>query len=562
MRKTSKIILITIIATSILLGLGYAAIQNITLNITGTATGVINQDNFKVRFTSVTNVSDAVNVTASVSSDTLATMNVSGLTERGDNVTATFEIENQSADLSSDLKISTTNSNTEYFLISSRLKESSLTAGEKTTVTVNVELLKTPIEGSESSSIGVKLEAMPVEPGKEGTSEGTNDFAQTPELKNEYGFYFWEGYSFQMDGKKATFVFFEGGNGALFIDDVLFQVIPLRSFEYDTLAVDIDGMGEYTYFSPDGKQLLLDEDEGVIATLDEEFGNKYDAIYDDINEYGFYYGKMYSLMIDDQIISAIFYEDNTIGFYQDGVLVRTFFENVVYSENTVEFDEGTIDFYFYGLLAGIEDKDLCLDITYSDSYNTIKKDKNEYGFYYDYAYSMGDGSSLISFTFSENKNIRIYSKGALIDTLDSDVVYSKNKVISDGMEFTFSENGQVVEFNGMKLALDIPHIVRLKEIENKTNEYGFYYEIPYSALINDTDYVSVRFYDDGSASIHKNGELTENVEQGNITYSQNMIIDEINDVTFTVTQDGKIIEALGQSFVIDLYFNERYPEEN
>ena len=64
----------------------------------------------------------------------------------------------------------------------------------------------------------------------------------------------------------------------------------MGSFEYDTLAVDIDGMGEYTYFSPDGKQLLLDEDEGVIATLDEEFGNKYDAIYDDINEYGFYYG--------------------------------------------------------------------------------------------------------------------------------------------------------------------------------------------------------------------------------------------------------------------------------
>ena len=72
----------------------------------------------------------------------------------------------------------------------------------------------------------------------------------------------------------------------------------------------------------------------------------------------------------------------------------------------------------------------------------------------------------------------------------------------------------------MKLGLDIPHIVKLNEIENKTNEYGFYYEIPYIALINDTDYVSVRFYDDGSASIHENGELTENIEQGNLTYSQ------------------------------------------
>ena len=82
MRKTSKIILVTIIATSILLGLGYAAIQNITLNITGTAAAQASQDNFKVRFTRVTNVSDAVNVTANINSDVAATMNVSGLTEK------------------------------------------------------------------------------------------------------------------------------------------------------------------------------------------------------------------------------------------------------------------------------------------------------------------------------------------------------------------------------------------------------------------------------------------------------------------------------------------------
>ena len=50
------------------------------------------------------------------------------------------------------------------------------------TVTVTVELLKTPIEGSVSSSIGVKLEAMPVEPGKEGTSEGIKDSDQNPVL--------------------------------------------------------------------------------------------------------------------------------------------------------------------------------------------------------------------------------------------------------------------------------------------------------------------------------------------------------------------------------------------
>ena len=37
---------------------------------------------------------------------------------------------------------------------------------------------------------------------------------------------------------------------------------------------------------------------------------------------------------------------------------------------------------------------------------------------------------------------------------------------------------------------------------------------------------------------------------------------KINNVTFNVIEDGKIIEIDGKHLVIDLYFNERYPEEN
>ena len=69
MRKTSKIIIVTIIAASILLGLGYAAIQNITLNISGTAAADPNQANFKVRFTGTPEVSDSSYVTARISND-------------------------------------------------------------------------------------------------------------------------------------------------------------------------------------------------------------------------------------------------------------------------------------------------------------------------------------------------------------------------------------------------------------------------------------------------------------------------------------------------------------
>ena len=180
MRRTSKIILVTIIATSILLGLGYAAISNITLTVSGTAAASAVQSNFDVGFASVTEVSDYTYVTASVDSNISATINVSGLTQSGQTASATYEIKNNSSDLSTDLSVSTSNSNTEYFTISSRLANTSLKAGESTTVTVTVELTKTPIGEDVSSRIEVVLTAMPVEPGKEGTSPDINDFSQMP----------------------------------------------------------------------------------------------------------------------------------------------------------------------------------------------------------------------------------------------------------------------------------------------------------------------------------------------------------------------------------------------
>ena len=194
MNNTSKIILITIIVTVLLLGLGYAAIQNITLNITGTAVAETKQENFNVRFFGTPVVSDGAMVIASIINNQEATMNVSGLTEKGQKITATYEIKNESGDLSADLKIATTNSNKEYFIISSKLAKTSLVAGEDTNVVVTVELIKTPINESVSTNIGVNMTAMPVQPGEEGTSVDINDYSQTPETlsmvtKENYGDY-------------------------------------------------------------------------------------------------------------------------------------------------------------------------------------------------------------------------------------------------------------------------------------------------------------------------------------------------------------------------------------
>ena len=180
MKKTTKILMLLLIVSLLLLGIGYAAIQNITLNISGTATADPSQSNFKVKFSGTPEVSDSVYVTIGMTNETNATMNVSGLTQKGQTASATFEIENASSDLSADVSVITTNSNTEYFTLSSKLTKTSLEAGEKTTVKVTTELKKTPISDSVSSNIGIQLTVTPVQPGEEGTSGITNKYSQTP----------------------------------------------------------------------------------------------------------------------------------------------------------------------------------------------------------------------------------------------------------------------------------------------------------------------------------------------------------------------------------------------
>ena len=180
MNKTSKIIVTSVIIAILLLGVGYAAIQNITLTIAGTAAADPNQANFKVMFSGTPTVSDENYVAAAITDDINATMSVTGLTKKGDVVSATYTVQNASEDLSADLKISTTNNNTEFFTLSSEIAKTSLIAGEATTVTVTVEVTKTPIKESVNATIGVQIEAMPVQPGEEGTSEGINGSSQTP----------------------------------------------------------------------------------------------------------------------------------------------------------------------------------------------------------------------------------------------------------------------------------------------------------------------------------------------------------------------------------------------
>ena len=162
MSNTSKIITAIVIVAVILIGVGYAAIERISLEIEATLSATATQENFKVKFT---NASPAEgNVAAKVTGDLSGTLNVSGLTAKGDTATATFTIQNTSDDLSANLAATSTNQNTEYFKVSTSLSQPSIAKTETATLTVTVELIKTPIDANQTDTVGISVTATPVQP--------------------------------------------------------------------------------------------------------------------------------------------------------------------------------------------------------------------------------------------------------------------------------------------------------------------------------------------------------------------------------------------------------------
>lgn len=166
MRKRNTYVGLILLVAVLMLGIGYAAITNITLNINGSANAIVSDENFKVKFTGTPTVSDETIVEATITDDTNATITVNSLVSKGDKVTATYTIENASEDLSASVAVPTVvNSNEEYFNVTTDMSSATtVTAGDTTTVTVTVELIKTPIDADQTADITVSLVASPVQP--------------------------------------------------------------------------------------------------------------------------------------------------------------------------------------------------------------------------------------------------------------------------------------------------------------------------------------------------------------------------------------------------------------
>lgn len=173
MNKQKKITLGVIILAVLLMGVGYAAITNVTLTINGKATATASQENFKVYYTAenstVTNEAEGVEVSVTAKAQN-ATVNFSGMTTKGDSKQAILEIENGSNDVdasSVNVKAEATGTSTEIIKVSSEMCDKdgnaiadyAVASGEKTYVKVTAELLQTPTEDVETT-ITATIEAV------------------------------------------------------------------------------------------------------------------------------------------------------------------------------------------------------------------------------------------------------------------------------------------------------------------------------------------------------------------------------------------------------------------
>ena len=179
MGKNTKIVGGVLLIAIILVAVAYAAITNVELNINGVGSAQAKQENFKVEFIGTPSTSGKGTTTATISESdkTKGTVNVTGLTAKGDEATATYTVKNLSSDISADLTAEATSSNQTYFEVICSLEKTTLKAQEETTLKVTVRLLKTPIDETKedlNSDIDVTLTAEPKQPGEEANGGSTS----------------------------------------------------------------------------------------------------------------------------------------------------------------------------------------------------------------------------------------------------------------------------------------------------------------------------------------------------------------------------------------------------
>ena len=166
-RKKIKVFLFVLISI-LTISIGYASISAINLLINGNGTVSVNQNNFKVHFTEAKEITGTTGVSGTTiieSNDTIASFNVTGLTKVGDYAEAKYTVSNDSNTVGAEISLNVTTTNTEFFKVTETIDDNKLQAGEETLATVKVEMIKTPITDSVTTSVTAKLIANPLDNG-------------------------------------------------------------------------------------------------------------------------------------------------------------------------------------------------------------------------------------------------------------------------------------------------------------------------------------------------------------------------------------------------------------
>lgn len=163
MKNRKKMITTALIVLVLLLGVGYATVSSVSLNINGTSKAETKE--LQV-FYDGTNSGTSAKVTAisSPANTRAATFTVENMT-LNETVTMTFEVKNYETDVNATLAAPnvTENTKSEYFQVTTSCDKTTLNAGDTATITVNVKLIKTPVsEEAGSTTVTVEMAASPV----------------------------------------------------------------------------------------------------------------------------------------------------------------------------------------------------------------------------------------------------------------------------------------------------------------------------------------------------------------------------------------------------------------
>lgn len=163
MKNRKKMITTALIVLVLLLGVGYATVSSVSLNINGTAKAESKE--LQVFYDGVNSgTSDKVTAISSPAKERTATFTVENMT-LNETVTMTFEVKNYETDVNATLAAPnvTENTKSEYFQVTTSCDKTTLNAGDTATITVNVKLIKTPVsEEAGSTTVTVEMAASPV----------------------------------------------------------------------------------------------------------------------------------------------------------------------------------------------------------------------------------------------------------------------------------------------------------------------------------------------------------------------------------------------------------------